>query len=101
MRRYLLALALSLLLAADLGWKAWSERPYIVTGYGISTLGQNRAFYVEYRLPGGGTGKWHQDASLDVVAYCYYTARIGSTIPACMRSYNEAFKARVDDEGGG
>ena len=91
-RRYLLALALSLLLAADLGWKAWSDRPYIVTGYGLTMLGGSRAFYVEYRLPGGGTGKWQHTVDNDYSYPCWSVARIGSTIPTCMRSWNETYR---------
>lgn len=99
MHRYLLALALVLLLAADLGWKAWSERPYIVTGYGVVAVGDGRAATVQYRLPGGGTGEWRvlvtsTGGSAGVVETCALRARIGSNIPDCMRSLNEIKNGR-------
>ena len=97
MTRYLLALALVLLLAADLGWSAWSERPYIVTGHGVVPAGEGRAFRVQYTLPGGGEGTWQLPVSSGdsgPIDDCWSLARIGSTIPTCMRSWNEIEKGR-------
>ena len=91
--RYLLALALVLLLAADLGWKAWSERPYIVTGIGKETQGGNGYLTTHYTLPGGGVGEWRtQLATADAVGafrlnfWCWDKAEIGKKIPDCMRA---------------
>lgn len=95
MRRYLLALALVLLLAADLGWKAWSERPYIVTGYGSNIGDEPPSLVVRYRVPGGGTGEWRSwyVDNRNAAYQCWQIARIGRTIPDCMWSRNEIDKA--------
>lgn len=78
MRRYLLALALFLLLAADLGWKAWSERPYVVTGWEYRR--DPVVVRVSYTLPGGGVGHLDTIPSEE----CGGRLGLGYTIPkAC------------------
>ncbi|TAK76003.1 MAG: hypothetical protein EPO16_07995 [Dehalococcoidia bacterium] len=87
---------LILILAVDLGWKSWSERPYLVTGVGVASAGEEgRAYYVNYRVPGGGTGEWRALTPLAPDAFaCWSISRIGSTIPTCMRSWNEISAGR-------
>ena len=93
-RLYLIVALLVVLLAADLGWKAWSERPYLVTGYSVVAAGSGTARRTEFRLPGGGVGQWQVSLPQDNTvpspqALCWSRARIGSTIPDCMWSFNE------------
>ena len=89
MRRYLLALALVLLLAADLGWKAWSERPYIVTGWSYV----DDEVSVQYRVPGGGTATSRKDGGFWLVrrgkpaTSCLDDVKVGRKVPDCVLSY--------------
>lgn len=92
MRRYLLALTLVLLLAADLGWKAWSERPYIVTGISSVRSGTPGFFQLtaRYTLPNKGVGFWEGEATPYEFAqqdfWCWDKAEVGKRIPDCMRA---------------
>ena len=92
-RRYLLALALSLLLAADLGWKAWNGRPtepYIVTQWGYS----NGDGLIKYSLPGGGTGEVRIPAIMESEksGECWRHATIGQPLPQCAYSWDELLR---------
>ena len=95
-RRHLLAALLIAILAADLGWKAWQGRAYVVTGYGYGAVGDGRAFTVEYTLPGGQRGEWKVPVPLErttesKVYQCWKQARIGFTIPDCMWSPSDVY----------
>ena len=63
MRRWLWPALLGLLvlvLLTDLGYRAWSERPYVVTGYSESIPGTPPGLVtltVRYRLPRGAEGR--------------------------------------------
>ena len=81
--RYLIAALLVVILAADLGWKAWSERPYVVTGYAAL---QNDVS-VHYTLPAGGVGEIRVPAV--VGQYCWGRVEIGKPLPDCIRSWTK------------
>jgi hypothetical protein len=84
--RYLLAAILTLLLLADVGWNAWSERPYVVTGYSWVLGTGGGVVSVQYRVPGGHEGEWRAPAGYQQTRDCWEQAHIGKAIPRCMRS---------------
>ena len=98
MRRYLLALALVLLLTADLGWKAWSERPYIVTGWSHGWSGDVSDVSVQYTVPGGGTATSRELGGVWTVPRgkparsCLDDVKVGRKVPDCVLSYRSAFE---------
>lgn len=69
------------MLAADLGYRAWSNRPYVVTGYAASHEGD---LTVEYTLPQGGRGKWQGTRFFSDDFWCWDKAEIGKRIPNCL-----------------
>lgn len=84
--RYLLATLLVVILVADLGYKAWRERPYVVTGSSVEQSGQDLYVAVRYTLPASGTGEWRRQAKGAGATRCWGTARVGQLLPACMWS---------------
>lgn len=90
MRRYLLALALVLLLAADLGWKAWNERPYVVTAWNVDTSERQTNGIIEYRLPGGGVSQVMLPSIFQFPnsGNCWRSAKIGQRLPPCAYSWD-------------
>lgn len=84
---------LLVILAADLGWKAWSARPYIVTGISSGLVSNSQRLSVRYTLPGGATnGLWEADGREPGDFWCWDKAEVGKRIPDCMTAN---WKARI------
>lgn len=82
--RYVLIALLVVLLAADLGYRAWSHRPYIVTAWRVET----GFVTVQYTVPSGGTADWRFSTSGDSLKYvtdCMPRVEVGKAIPDCVR----------------
>lgn len=78
--RYLIAALLLVLLVADVGWKAWETRPYVVTGFDRTFVGNNVFERIHYRVPGGGVGTVLYPAS-PAGAKCTDKAAVGYSLP--------------------
>ena len=95
--RYLIAALLVVILLADIGWKTWNERPYIVTGYSIQELAPGRSdvlLTVRYSLPRGNEGRWEviSGTGANQPYACWAVVQIGHRIPNCLRSFKAGFK---------
>jgi len=89
MARYFVVAVLLAVLVADLGYRAWSQRPYVVTEWSIDYSRSQAAGLIRYRLPGGGIGTVILPAIFQYSpsGNCWEKARIGQALPDCAFSW--------------